>query len=66
MLLTCDQDDSPGGESTRMYYLGFKGDRRAPPKDPGEAFEVPAANAADAPIVDRLAERSGASQTTAR
>jgi hypothetical protein len=49
-----------------MYYLGFKGDRRAPKKDAETTLEIPAANAADAPIVDRLAEKSGAAQTTAR
>ena len=58
--------DSTGGELTRIYYVGFKGDKRAFTKDPNSSLNVPAANAADAPIFDRLSEKSGSQQTTAR
>lgn len=51
---------------SRIYYLGFKGDVTSPKKDPNTQMEVPAADAADAPIVDRLAEKSAGQQTTAR
>jgi hypothetical protein len=51
---------------SRVYYVGFKGSTSAPKKDVNEKLEIPAADAADAPIVDRLAERTGAAQTTAR
>lgn len=35
-------------------------------KDASNKLEIPAANAADAPIVDRLAQRSAAQQPTAK
>jgi hypothetical protein len=60
------QDESEGGETSRAYLVGFKGDARNLAKEASDKLDIPAANAADAPIVDRLAERSGASQTTAR
>ncbi|OJA08373.1 hypothetical protein AZE42_01002 [Rhizopogon vesiculosus] len=58
--------ESVGGERSRIYYLGFKGDVRTPRKEGTNKLEVPAANAADAPLVDRLAQKSGGQQTTAR
>jgi hypothetical protein len=51
---------------SRAYLVGFKGDARNLAKEASDKLDIPAANAADAPIIDRLAERSGASQTTAR
>jgi hypothetical protein len=51
---------------SRAYFFGFKGDTRQPAKEATDKLDIPAANAADAPMVDRLAERSAASQTTAR
>ncbi|KII87580.1 hypothetical protein PLICRDRAFT_176377 [Plicaturopsis crispa FD-325 SS-3] len=58
--------DSVGEELSRIYYLGFKGDVRSPQKDPNTKLDIPAANAADAPLVDRVSEKSGGQQTTAR
>lgn len=60
------QSDSTGGDTSRIYYVGFKGDVRSLSKDPDSKVAVPAANAADAPIFDRLSEKSGGQQTTAR
>jgi hypothetical protein len=60
------QSDASGGEVTRLYYVGFKGDTRSAKKDATDKLEIPAANAADAPLVDRVGEKSGAAQTTAR
>lgn len=60
------QSDSPGGDSSRIYYLGFKGETRSMKKEASNKLEIPAANAADAPIVDRLAQRSAAQQPTAK
>jgi hypothetical protein len=59
------QSESPSQESSRLYYLGFKGETRAPKKDVRSKLNIAAANAADA-IVDKLAERSASSQTTIR
>jgi hypothetical protein len=49
-----------------MYFLGFKGDTRSPGKEATDKLDIPAANAADAPMIDRLTERSAGAQTTAR
>jgi len=58
--------EAVGGEMTRIYYIGFKGDTRTPRKDASTKLEVPAANAADAVLFDWLAQKSGGQQTTAR
>ncbi|EGN92874.1 hypothetical protein SERLA73DRAFT_116725 [Serpula lacrymans var. lacrymans S7.3] len=58
--------DSVGGDSSRIYYLGFKGETRSDRRDASSKLEIPAANAADAPIVDRLSEKAAGQQTTAR
>jgi hypothetical protein len=50
---------------SRVYFIGFKGDARTPPKEATDKLDVRAENAADAPI-DRVAERSAGAQTTAR
>lgn len=63
---TCAQSDASGGDVSRLYYLGFRGSTSAPKKDVNERLEIPAQNAADAPLVDRVGEKSGAAQTTAR
>ncbi|KZO94204.1 DUF1000-domain-containing protein [Calocera viscosa TUFC12733] len=57
--------DSQDGELSRMYYVGFKGERRSPGRDPNTKLDIPAANAADAPV-DRLAEKSANRQNTIR
>jgi hypothetical protein len=51
---------------SRIYYIGFKGDTRSIRKDASSKLEIPAANAADAPLVDRVTEKTGGQQTTAR
>ena len=51
---------------SRIYYVGFKGDTRSPRKEGGSKLEVPAANAADAPLVDRVSEKNKSRQSTAR
>jgi hypothetical protein len=51
---------------TRIFYIGFKGDTRTPRKDASNKLEIPAANAADASLTDRVAEKSSGKQTTAR
>ncbi|CCL99588.1 uncharacterized protein FIBRA_01606 [Fibroporia radiculosa] len=58
--------EAVGGEFITIYYLGFRGDARLQRKDVTQKLEVPAANAADASLVDRLAEKTGGQQTTAR
>ncbi|KAI0322840.1 DUF1000-domain-containing protein [Amylostereum chailletii] len=58
--------DSHGGDVSRIYYIGFKGDLRYLRKEGTDKLPIPAANAADAPLVDRVAEKRAASQPTAK
>ncbi|KAH9962858.1 galactose-binding domain-like protein [Russula dissimulans] len=58
--------DSVGGESTRIYYMGFKGETRTVRKEGSSKLEIPAANAPDASLTDRLQERRAAQQPTAK
>ncbi|SJL11344.1 uncharacterized protein ARMOST_14747 [Armillaria ostoyae] len=58
--------ESVGEEMSRIYYIGFKGELRSPQKDANTKLDIPAANAADAPLFDRLSEKAGGQQTTAR
>lgn len=60
------QNDSVGGDLSRIYYIGFKGDMRSTKREVNSKLEVPAPNAADAPLVDRVSEKTGGQQTTAR
>jgi hypothetical protein len=60
------QSDSEGSELSRVFYVGFKGDMREPRKEGNTKLVIPAANAADAPLVDQLREKSAGQQTTAR
>lgn len=62
----CGQGDSAGGDQSRVYYVGFKGDSRTTRKEGTNKLEIPAANAPDAPLVDRLKQNAGGQQTTAR
>ncbi|KAJ3747379.1 galactose-binding domain-like protein [Lentinula detonsa] len=58
--------ESVGGDVSRIYYIGFKGDIRELKKDKDSHMDVPAANAADAPLFDRLQDKASGQQTTAR
>jgi hypothetical protein len=60
------QNDSVGGDVSQIYFIGLKGEVRSPRKEGTNKLEIPAANAADAPLVDSVAEKTGAQQTTAR
>lgn len=62
----CGQGDSVGGDLSRVYFIGFKGDSRTSRKDGTTKLEIPAANAPDASLVDRLKQNAGGQQTTAR
>ncbi|KAG6377537.1 galactose-binding domain-like protein [Boletus reticuloceps] len=57
---------SVGGDLSRVYFVGFKGDSRTSRKEGTNKLEIPAANAPDAPLVDRLKQNAGGQQTTAR
>lgn len=50
----------------RIYYIGFRGDNRSQRRDGSHLLEIPAENAPPAKIVDRVTEKAGAQQTTAR
>jgi len=58
--------NSIGGDCSRIYYIGFKGEMRVIRKEGSNRLEIPAANAADAPLTDRLQERAAAQQPTAK
>ncbi|KAH8100241.1 DUF1000-domain-containing protein [Cristinia sonorae] len=58
--------DSSGGDSLCLYYLGFRGDSKSLRREADSKLEIPAANAADARLIDRLSERAAGQQTTAR
>ncbi|KAH8829011.1 DUF1000-domain-containing protein [Flagelloscypha sp. PMI_526] len=58
--------DSPGGDQSRVYYIGFKGDLRNPKKEAGEMLDIRAENAAGADIVDRVKDRATGTQDVAR
>ena len=62
----CGQGDSVGGDQSRVYYIGFKGDSKTTKKEGTNKLEIPAANAPDASLVDRLKQNAGGQQTTAR
>ncbi|KAI0760383.1 galactose-binding domain-like protein [Fomes fomentarius] len=58
--------ESVGGESLQLYYIGFKGDNRSQRKEGTQKLEVPAEVAPGAKLIDRLQEKTGGRQTTAR
>jgi hypothetical protein len=60
------QSNSVGEDVSRVYFIGFKGDIRAPRKEATDKLPIPAANAADAPLVDKVGERRGAAQSLAK
>ena len=60
------QSDAVDGEQSRIYYLGFRGDTRYTKKEVNSKLEVPAPNAAEAALVDKVTHKAGIKQTTAR
>ncbi|KAF8870178.1 DUF1000-domain-containing protein [Infundibulicybe gibba] len=58
--------ESVGEETSRIYYIGFKGDMTSPRKEGNSKLEVPAQTGVDAPLVDKVTEKTGGQQTTAR
>ena len=60
------QSDATGGDALRLYFIGFRGDSRSQRKEGTQKLEIPAAVAPDAKLIDRLQEKSGGQQTTAR
>ncbi|KAL0960059.1 hypothetical protein HGRIS_011707 [Hohenbuehelia grisea] len=57
---------SVGEDTSRIFFMGFRGDTTSPRKDGTQKLEIPASNAADAPLVDRVTEKAAGQQTTAR
>ena len=55
-----------GGDVSRIYYVGFKGDTQELRKDAETKLDIRAANAPDAALVDRITEKTAGQQTTAR
>ena len=60
------QSDSVGGDISKIYYVGFRGDTQELRKDADTKLDIRAANAADASLVDRITEKTAGQQTTAR
>jgi len=50
--------DSIGGNVSRIYYVGFRGDTTSPLREPGDRLDVRATNAPDASLVEKAAEKS--------
>ena len=65
IALTLFFTETSGGETNRIYFLGFKGDARDIQKDVSDRLDIRAANASDAPI-DRLAEKAAGAQNLIR
>ncbi|KAK7045664.1 hypothetical protein VNI00_007497 [Paramarasmius palmivorus] len=65
-LIDVPKSDSVDEETSRVYYIGFKGDVREAKKDKNTHMDVPAANSASSTLFDRLSEKAGGQTTTAR
>jgi len=50
--------DSQGGDVSRIYYVGFKGDTTSPYREPGDRLDVRATNAPDTSLVEKAAEKA--------
>ncbi|KXN83032.1 hypothetical protein AN958_01854 [Leucoagaricus sp. SymC.cos] len=59
-------NESVGDETTRIYYIGFKGDARSNKQAINSLLDVPAPNTGDARVIDRLTEKAAGQQTTTR
>ena len=55
-----------GEDTSRLYYVGFKGDIRSAKHAVHSLLDVPAPNTGDAKLIDRLSEKAAGQQTTAR
>lgn len=66
LLYPHEQNESLGGDVSRIYYIGFKGDTKEQRSAAESKLDIRAANAADAPLVDRVTEKTAGQQTTAR
>jgi len=59
--------DSEGEDTSRVYYIGFKGDPRMIRTPAVSGLEIPAAGTADAALIDKAKSKTGSGQqTTAR
>ncbi|KAL9710421.1 hypothetical protein Ac2012v2_006722 [Leucoagaricus gongylophorus] len=59
-------NESVGEDTSRLYYIGFKGDIRSTKHAASSLLDVPTPNTGDAKLVDRLSEKTAGQQTTAR
>jgi len=57
--------EAAGGETSRLYYIGFKGETRIQRKEGQSKLAIPAANAATS-LIERLQEKAKGQQTTAK
>jgi len=57
--------EAAGGEISRLYYIGFKGDTRVPKKEGQSKLTIPAANAPTS-LLERLQEKAKGQQPTAK
>ncbi|KAI0732664.1 galactose-binding domain-like protein [Fomitopsis betulina] len=58
--------ESVGGDSSEVYYLGFRGDNRSQRRDADQKLVIPAETAARAPLIDKVSQKTGVQQPTAR
>ena len=58
--------NSVGEDTSRLYYIGFKGDVRSAKHAAHSLLDVPTPNTGDAKLIDRLSEKAAGQQTTAR
>ncbi|KAI5123260.1 hypothetical protein M0805_001349 [Coniferiporia weirii] len=58
--------EAVGEERSRIYYIGFRGDTRRVQREGTQKLEVPTANAADAPLVDSVRNKTASQQSLAR
>lgn len=53
------QSEAVGGERSRVYYVGFRGDRISPTKETTTTLQVPAPTAGDARVGDEVGRKTG-------
>lgn len=57
------QSESIGGQRSKLFYVGFKGEIKSARMDMSKLGQVPAAGTADS-AVDGVAEKKGSGYTT--